>query len=321
MKISVVLATYNRKNLLDKTISEYLSQDYDNKEIIVVDNASSDGTREMVMAKYPSDKYPEFKYIYLPENIDIRAVNIGIAISTGDIIWRTDDDAYLRDKDSLKKVAEIMKLNPEIGVICVALMNIDASINKDEFVKWYPTSIDYDNVPENGYKAHVFSGAGAALRKEVLNRIGYFWEFGYEELELCTRTVVAGYQVRYFPNLVILHYGANFSGIFNYRYWHRTATQFLRYQAKYFPLASSIIRIFIVFFYSVLLAIRSKYSLSQIMYGIKSMYKTTIKTLMYERDSVEYKQVNDITLGESLAKGYNKRLIGLVKKRIFNGNK
>ncbi len=321
MKISVVLATYNRKNLLDNTILGYLSQDYDDKEIIVVDNASSDGTREMVMAKYPTDKYPELKYIYLPVNIDIKAINIGIAISTGEIIFRADDDAYLRDKDSFHRIDRIMTDFPEIGIISPALINVDIKNNQDTFVKWYPREIDYENVPPDGYQAHVFSGAGAAIRKEILNKIGYFWEFGYEEIELSTRAIVAGYQVRYFPNIIILHFGVYVRGISDYRYWSKITMQLLRYQAKYFPVRIAVFRIIIVGFYHILFALKAKLSLLQIMNGIGNMVKTVYKTLVYEKDTVKFSLVKEITLGEPLSQGYNRRLFGFVKKRYLNDKK
>ncbi|MEI6091073.1 MAG: glycosyltransferase family 2 protein [bacterium] len=321
MKISVVLAAYNRKKLLDNTISAFLLQDYVDKEIIIVDNASSDGTKEMVLSKYPADKYPELKYIYLPANIDIRAVNIAIAISTGEIIWRSDDDAYLRDTDSLTKIAHIMTNNPEIGIICAALINRDVENNKDYFVKWYPSEIDYENVPDNGYKAHVFSGAGAALRKEMLNKIGYFWKFGYEEIEISTRAIVAGYQVRYFPNIAILHFGAYFNGVYEYWYWDKSTLQLLRYQAKYFPLRKALIRTSIIIFYQFLFTMKYKFTFKQTLVGTKNMFKSVFNTLQNERDSVPKELVKDITLGESLSKGYNDRLFGFLKKRFLNGYK
>jgi GT2 family glycosyltransferase len=314
MKISVVLATYNRKDLLDNTISAFLAQDYEDKEIIVVDNASSDGTREMVLSKYPIDKYPDFKYIYLPFNIDIKAVNIAIAMSSGEIIWRTDDDAYLRDLDSLSNIAKIMIDYPEIGIVSPALINIDLENGKEIFVKWYPREIDYENVPKSGYEAHSFSGAGVAIRKEMLNKIGYFWEFGYEEIEISTRAIVAGYQVRYFPNMAILHFGANIYRSYPYWYWHKTTLQLVRYQAKYFPVIIAIYRISIIIFYHTLIAFRAKYLFLEILKGIGNSFQTLYNTFVYEKDSVKYNMINEITIKEPLAKGYNDRLFGFIKR-------
>jgi GT2 family glycosyltransferase len=318
MKISVVLATFNRKNLLDNTISAYLSQDYGDKEIIVVDNASSDGTREMVLSKYPVEKYPELKYIYLPENINIKAVNIAIAISTGEIIWRSDDDAYLRDKDAFKKVAKIMKENPEIGIISVGLINKDVVNNSETFINWYPNKIDYINVPEFGYKAHTFTGNGGAIRKEVINKIGFFWEFGYEEMELSTRAIIAGYKIRYYPDIVVLHFGLEYNKGMNFWRWNKLTQQLIRYQAKYFPLRVAIVRSSIIMFYQLLFALKSKLSLFKMLQGIVNMTKTIYYTSVYENDIVETKLFNEITLGESLIKSYNQRIIGLIKRWYSN---
>lgn len=315
MKISVVLATYNRKDLLDNTISAFLSQDYNDKEIIVVDNGSTDGTKEMVLSKYPADKYPELKYIYLEENINIKAINIGIAISTGEIIWRSDDDAYLRDKDAFNKIAKIMDEHPEIGIICAALVNKDVENNIENYIKWYQTEIDYENVPDYGYQSHTFLGNGGAIRKELLNKVGYFWEFGYEEIELSTRAIVAGYKIRYYPDIIVEHYGIVTQAGKNYWRWDRITMQLLRYFAKYFPVRIALFKFFVVIFYQLLFAMKYKFSLLKILIGLINMLKTIYNTLMYERDCVRFDQVKEITLGESLVKGYNNRLFDFVKRR------
>jgi len=54
MKISVVLITRNREEDVRRSLEGYLRQTYPNKEIIVVDNASTDGTREMMKNDYPN---------------------------------------------------------------------------------------------------------------------------------------------------------------------------------------------------------------------------------------------------------------------------
>ena len=102
MKISVIIITRNRCNDLRNTISAYLKQTYSDKEVIVVDNGSNDGTKEMM-----NIEFPEIKYLWLPENFDIRSINIGIEMSSGDIIWRTDDDSYPEQPDAFEKVVNI----------------------------------------------------------------------------------------------------------------------------------------------------------------------------------------------------------------------
>ncbi|RJP62305.1 MAG: glycosyltransferase, partial [Ignavibacteriales bacterium] len=64
--VTVNILSYNRKDELRNTLKKVYEQDYKNIEIIVVDNASSDGTHEMVKSEFP-----EVKLIQLEKNIGI----------------------------------------------------------------------------------------------------------------------------------------------------------------------------------------------------------------------------------------------------------
>ncbi len=92
MKVSVVIATYNRRGLLDRCLECLFRQDYpkDQYEIIVVDDGSSDGTKEMVEGKSPSCG---LKYLKHKERRgQSRAKNLGINHAHGEVIIFIDDD-------------------------------------------------------------------------------------------------------------------------------------------------------------------------------------------------------------------------------------
>ena len=112
MKISVIIVTKDRKDDLIVTLAGFMNQTYMNYEIIIVDNASTDGTREMITRDYPS-----VKYFWLPDNFDIRSINIGIEMSDGDIIWRTDSDSHPDTEFEFQKLIDIFTKHTEIDVI------------------------------------------------------------------------------------------------------------------------------------------------------------------------------------------------------------
>lgn len=148
MKISVIIVTRNRKKDLKFTIENYLSQTYTNKEIIIVDNGSDDGTIQMM-----ENDFPDINYTWLPDNFDIRSLNIAIAKSKGDILWRTDDDSFPEDKDAFKKVVDIFSKNDDIDIVC----SEDIEVNDNyQIWEWYPYTVDKENVPEKGYQSHIF---------------------------------------------------------------------------------------------------------------------------------------------------------------------
>ena len=94
MKVSVLIATYNRRDLLDRSLECLFRQDYpkDQYEIIVVDDGSSDGTQKMVEGKSPSCG---LKYLKHKERKgQSKAKNLGISYAQGEVIIFIDDDVF-----------------------------------------------------------------------------------------------------------------------------------------------------------------------------------------------------------------------------------
>ena len=88
-KISVITVTWNRVELLEQAINSVIDQGYENYEHIIIDNASTDGTVEMLQ------RYPHLKWISEPDNGQSEAMNKGIRLATGEIFaWLNDDDLY-----------------------------------------------------------------------------------------------------------------------------------------------------------------------------------------------------------------------------------
>lgn len=102
--VSVNILSYNRKKELRNTLTKVYEQNYKNIEVIVVDNASTDGTLEMIL-----DEFSEVKFIQLEKNIGIAGWNKGFEIAKGDYILVLDDDAFPENNAielSIKKFEE-----------------------------------------------------------------------------------------------------------------------------------------------------------------------------------------------------------------------
>ncbi len=133
MDISIVVPTFNRKNKLKSCLESILGQDYPSErfEIIVVDDGSTDGTREMVEAFKPF--FAHLRY-YFQENLGPAAArNFGVRQSQADIVGFTDDDCRLTSswaRDMLGSYA----LNPRVDVVggktCVDTRNIKALVSQ-----------------------------------------------------------------------------------------------------------------------------------------------------------------------------------------------
>jgi hypothetical protein len=116
--VSVVIPTHNRKEKLIRLIKSVLNSNYPKGkiEIIVVDDASSDGTYEEVKKIFPKVMIIKNKKEKLPAS----SRNIGARVSSGDFVLFIDDDNVV-DKRMIKYLVECMKKHPEIG-ICAPLM-------------------------------------------------------------------------------------------------------------------------------------------------------------------------------------------------------
>tara|TARA_B100001146_G_scaffold29594_1_gene22790 strand:- start:98 stop:934 length:837 start_codon:yes stop_codon:yes gene_type:complete len=108
LDISVIIPTYNRKNTLPRAVESVLNQTYKPVEIIIVDDGSTDGTKEWF-----SEMYPLVHYIYQVNSGVSSARNTGINSARGDWIALLDsDDEWLPDKLELQ--VKLLQNNAEL---------------------------------------------------------------------------------------------------------------------------------------------------------------------------------------------------------------
>lgn len=310
MKISVLMITRNRKNDVINTINEYKKQAYKNFEIVLVDNGSTDGLRESM-----PEMFPEVDYTWLPDNFDIRSLNIAFSRSTGEIIWRGDDDSHPRDYDAFEKIIDIFTKHNDIHVIC----SEDIEVRKNYSVwNWYPLPVDKENIPEKGYKAHIFPGTGVGIRREVYEKTGGFWEFGFEELDFATRAILNGYNLRYFPNIVVYHHASPGNRPSSWR-WTQFARQLIRYQFKYFNFWRACSRSFIYWINLNLEAIYRRLPFSTVIEGNLMMAAAALRARREERVIVPREKYADITLGKSAWGDFFNYMVSAIKNKFRNG--
>ena len=107
MKLSIVVPVYNEKNTILKIIEKVIAVDVE-KEIIIVDDCSTDGTREILKEKLDG-KYPEVSIFYHMTNEGKgAALRTGFASTTGDIVLIQDADMEYNPKDYPKLLAPIL---------------------------------------------------------------------------------------------------------------------------------------------------------------------------------------------------------------------
>jgi glycosyltransferase involved in cell wall biosynthesis len=168
-KVSLIIPTYNKKELLQEAIESALNQDYLNMEIIVTDDGSNDGTENMMKIYQGEDR---IKYYRHSVNVGVRknVYNAVYNVATGDYVSLLDHDDYLIDNNYISKAVEFLVDNPTVSFVFgnCKIYNMETQevtiINND-----MPTITNgheyFINYEAKGY-CHITSGLGA-----VYNRI------------------------------------------------------------------------------------------------------------------------------------------------------
>ena len=179
----MVVTTRNRKDDL-RTCLESVRQQNVNVEIIVVDDASDDGTAEMVAAEFSDAKLVR----HAEMQGYIRGRNEAARLATGDVIVSLDDDSML---SSDRIIAETLAYFDDERVAAVAIPYID--VNRDPVVRQAAPN------RHGTYVVESFIGTAHALRRRVFLQLGGYREELFhqgEESDLCVRLLAAGYVVR-----------------------------------------------------------------------------------------------------------------------------
>ena len=159
-KISVIIPAYNREACIADTLQSVLNQSLTPDEIIVVDDGSTDRTKEIV------DGFGnKIRYFYQKNSGVASARNKGLSVATGDLISFVDaDDLWMKNKTALQY--EILKSNPTIKLVIGFLLVVPLQSNDQQL------PVD----PEKEKGVFALSLGSALIRKSVFDNIGGFDE-------------------------------------------------------------------------------------------------------------------------------------------------
>lgn len=220
MDVSVIIVNYNTCKMTNEAIdSVYEHTSGIDFEIILVDNASADGSKEFF------EKKNGITYIYSQENLGFgQGNNLGLKYATGRNILFLNSDTLLRN-NAIKVLSDYMDGNPDVGVCGGNLFNyegkptISYEIKRPTFTrelnkvlggrlyKYFYKDIHFNSskkLKEVGY----VSGADFMTRKSILDKHSAFspeFFMYYEETELAHRINKAGYKIMSVPEAEIVH--------------------------------------------------------------------------------------------------------------------
>jgi N-acetylglucosaminyl-diphospho-decaprenol L-rhamnosyltransferase len=227
--LSVVVLSWNVADLLAdclRSLPGACAGWWPRTEVIVVDNASTDNSADMVRTRFP-----HVRLIHLPENLGFSGGNnAGIRAARGDYILLLNPDTVAHP-GSISLLCDYMEAHPEAGIIGPRLLNADGSLQPSR--RRFPTlttalieSTPLQQFVPNASSLRRFymldrpedapqqvdwlSGAVLLCRREALEQAGPF-DPGYfmfsEEVDLCRRVAQAGWSIAYLPAAEVTHFG------------------------------------------------------------------------------------------------------------------
>ena len=224
--------------MLSQCLESYRAQTHGDLEIIVVDNGSSDGTASHVRAHFPEGRL--FQY---DQNKGPEALNWAAEEATGTYLWRTDDDAYPDSPTTIADAVAFLERFPEVTVVSGDILE---RLIDFEPLDYYPFDRPL-TIPEDGLPMVEFWGTCALIRRDAFLRAGGFWEAFYgEELDLSTRLILDGGNIRYAPWIRVRHLSAFAGNRDQAHRWLLQAEMVTRYQFTYFPALIAVGRTFVV---------------------------------------------------------------------------
>ncbi len=227
MDLTIIIVNFNVKEFLEQSINSIKKSCKNIQyELYVVDNASSDGSVELVRKKFP-----EVKLIANCENKGFAAANNqAIKQAQGEYILLINPDTIVQE-DTFSVILNFIKKHPECGMVSCKVLNPDGSLqlncrrsfptpwvaftkiaglsklfpNSRLFGRYNLTYLDPDDV----YEVEAISGSFMFFRAQVVKDIGYldesFFMYG-EDLDWCFRIHESGWKIYYLPETKIVHF-------------------------------------------------------------------------------------------------------------------
>jgi len=226
-KLSIIITHHKTPALLKLCVKSIIRTLKDESyEIIVVDSESETETEEMI-----SENFPAVVFIPFEQNVGYaKLVNAGIRESHGDFLLVLNSDIVILE-NSVERLLESMRSNPEIGVSWPRLLNVNGSPQDSCFRFYTPKTIVFRRTflrrfgfarkaleifvmkdliaDDRPIEADWLMGSAMLIRRSALKKVGPLDEnffMYFEDVDWCRRFWENGYKVVYFPQSKMVHY-------------------------------------------------------------------------------------------------------------------
>lgn len=189
--VSIVMPTYNRADLLERSVKSVLSQSFADFELIIINDASTDSTKVYLDSLAARNKRVRPVHNTKNNYPDIsKNLNHGLMLARGVYIARLDDDDYWCDNDKLTKQINFLKRNPEYVVVGGGTIVIDE--HDCERFRYFKPETDKD-IRDKALFANPFTHSTVMFRRDIALEVGGYGDFhNVEDWDLWLRMGLRG---------------------------------------------------------------------------------------------------------------------------------
>ena len=217
VELSVIILNYNTKELLEDCLNSIKKYEHEVPlEVIVSDNASTDGSPDMIRNKFPWVKLIE------GENEGFsRGNNRARRLVRGEMVLFLNPDTIVHEGVFAKTVG-YLKEHPDVGAVTCKLILPDGSLDRDVRRRFPTPRISfnrlilgksreyyYEDIPDTTtHEVEAIQGAFFLSWKKILDKVGWYdpaYFFDGEDVDLCYQIYKAGYKLVYYPEVYITH--------------------------------------------------------------------------------------------------------------------
>lgn len=219
--VSVLIPAYNEEVGILGTLESLVASDYQNFEVIVINDGSQDKTGEKVQNFIKSRSEisgPKFRYLAQVNGGKAQALNFGLTKAQGEIILTIDADS-MADKHYISRLVSYFR-NPKIMSVAgnVKIGNNRSFLGRVQSLE-YIFGFYFKQADALMNAVYIVGGAAAAYRRQALDLLGNFNTKNItEDIEMSMRFQAAGFKIAYAPDAVVYTEGpSNFSSLLKQR--------------------------------------------------------------------------------------------------------
>lgn len=212
--VSIVIVNFNGVSFLSDCLDSIAQNVLIPHEVVIVDNASTDGS-----AEYVQQNYPEINFVLSPDNLGFAGGNnLGVQHASGDYILLLNNDTILHS--DLSKGLELLSKNPEVGILGARMIGRDGKDRRSYGMFPEPWRLlvlsslyNMNSLTKTGdpyFRVDWVEGSFMFMRRDLWENLGgldadYFMYV--EDVDFCQTALAKGFITVYCPDIVYTHFG------------------------------------------------------------------------------------------------------------------